>query len=110
MITKMQQRQDQMEDLGRVQSLLIKLQAVFQLPKQLRAAVDQGAIELAVEKNADVAGLLRNYGHKVSSLTSLATGIVERSFLQECTSVAKSLSVKNTCGILHQNKNKKYTT
>lgn len=59
-----------MEDLSRIRGLLIKLQAVFQLPKQLRAAIDQGAVELAVEKYADVAGLLRNYGHKVDRFLS----------------------------------------
>ena len=63
--TKLQQRHDQMEDLSRVRGLLLKLQAVFQLPKQLRAAIEQGAIEIAVNKYADVAGLLKAYGHKV---------------------------------------------
>ena len=67
--TKLQDRHDQMEDLSRVRGLLIKLQAVFQLPKQLRAAIDQGATEIAVEKYADVAGLLKAYGHKVRTLS-----------------------------------------
>lgn len=63
--SKLQERHDQMEDLTRVRALLIKLQAVFHLPKQLRAAIDQGAVEIAVDKYADVAGLLKVYGHKV---------------------------------------------
>lgn len=63
--SKLQERHDQMEDLSRVRGLLVKLQAVFQLPRQLRAAIDQGAFEIAVEKYADVAGLLKAYGHKV---------------------------------------------
>lgn len=51
--------------LSSCRELLIKLQAVFQLPKQLRVAIDQGAIEIAADKYADVAGILKHYGHKV---------------------------------------------
>ena len=68
MTTELQERHDQMEDLSRVRGLLLKLQAVFQLPKQLRAAIDQGTVEIAVDKYADVAGLLKAYGHKVCLL------------------------------------------
>lgn len=40
-------------------------QGVFDLPKKLRAAIDHGAYEVAVESYADVAPLFKKYGHKV---------------------------------------------
>ena len=43
----------------------MKLQGVFDLHKRLRKAIDQGAIEIAVDSYADAAPLLRKYGHKV---------------------------------------------
>ena len=49
-----------------VRALLAKLQAVFDLPRRLRTAIDQGAIEIAVNSYADAAPLLKRYGHKVS--------------------------------------------
>ena len=48
-----------------MRSLLFKLQAVFDLPKRLQVAIDQGALELAVNSYADAAPLLKQYGHKV---------------------------------------------
>ena len=48
-----------------VRALLAKLQAVFDLPRRLRTAIDQGAIEIAVNSYADAAPLLKRYGHKV---------------------------------------------
>ena len=48
-----------------VRELLAKLQAVFDLPRRLRTAIDRGALELAVGYYADAAPLLRRYGHKV---------------------------------------------
>lgn len=48
-----------------VRELLAKLQAVFDLPRRLRTAIDRGARELAVGYYADAAPLLHRYGHKV---------------------------------------------
>ena len=48
-----------------VQTLLGKLQAVFELPRRLHAAIDNGALEIAVGTYADAEPLLRRYGHKV---------------------------------------------
>ena len=76
--TKLQERHNQMEDLSRVRGLLMKLQVVFQLPKQLRAAIEQGAIEIAVHKYADVASLLKAYGHKVC-----APPVIKHTLLRE---------------------------
>ena len=49
-----------------MRSLLFKLQAVFNLPKRLKVAIEQGALELAVNSYADAAPLLKRYGHKVT--------------------------------------------
>lgn len=51
-----------------VRALLAKLQAVFDLPRKLRAAIDQGAFEVAADCYADAAPLLKKYGHKVGML------------------------------------------
>jgi vacuolar protein sorting-associated protein 51 len=56
-----------------VRRLLVKLQAVFNLPKRLRTAIDQGAVEIAVNAYADAAPLLKRNGHKVSLLASKLT-------------------------------------
>ncbi|KAK9813244.1 hypothetical protein WJX72_011382 [[Myrmecia] bisecta] len=62
--SKLQLRRDHIEELNQVRGLLFKLQAVFDLPKRLRAALDQGAVEIAVNSYADAAPLLKRYGHK----------------------------------------------
>ena len=51
--------------LSQVRALLAKLQAVFDLPRKLRAAIDRGAFEVAADCYADAAPLLKKYGHKV---------------------------------------------
>jgi len=48
-----------------VKVLLGKVQAVFDLPRRLHAAIDHGALEIAVATYADAEPLLRRYGHKV---------------------------------------------
>ena len=53
-----------------MRSLLFKLQAVFNLPKRLKVAIDNGALELAVNSYADAAPLLKRYGHKVTTPSS----------------------------------------
>ena len=53
--------------------LLAKLQAVFNLPQRLQAALDAGAVELAVDYYADAAPLLKRYRHKVGSLGDACT-------------------------------------
>ena len=63
-------------------------QGVFDLPRKLRAAIDRGALEVAVDSYADVAPLLRKYGHKVgagrpaasSALWPLCSGSFRASF------------------------------
>ena len=62
---KLQHRQEQVEELSAVRLLLHKLQAVFDLPRKLRAAIDRQAYEVAVDSYADAAPLLTKYGHKV---------------------------------------------
>lgn len=52
--------------LLQVRGLVLKLQAVFDLPKRLHTALQQGAIEIAVSAYADAAPLLKRYGHKVA--------------------------------------------
>ena len=39
-------------------------QAVFDLPRKLRAALERGAYEVAADAVADAAPLLKKYGHK----------------------------------------------
>ena len=51
-----------------VRGLLFKLQAIFDLPKRLHTALEQGAVEIAVNAFADAAPLLKRYGHKVPVL------------------------------------------
>lgn len=67
MNTRLQLRRDQIEELGAVKGLLAKLQAVFDLPRRLRAALEQGALEVAADVYADAAPLLKRYGHKVGA-------------------------------------------
>jgi hypothetical protein len=49
-------------------------QGVFDLPKKLRAAIDRGAYDVAVESFAEVAPLLKKYGHKVRAGWLLGSG------------------------------------
>ena len=55
-----------------MRGLLFKLQAIFDLPKRLHSALEQGAVEIAVNAFAEVAPLLKRYGHKVSLYLSFA--------------------------------------
>ena len=55
-----------------MRGLLFKLQAIFDLPKRLHTALEQGAVEIAVNAFADAAPLLKRYGHKVPVLLGLA--------------------------------------
>ena len=50
---------------SQVRGLLWKLQAVFDLPRRLHSAIDNGAYEVAVKSYADAEPLLKRYGHKV---------------------------------------------
>ncbi len=50
---------------SQVRGLLFKLQAIFDLPKRLHTALEQGAVEIAVDAFAEAAPLLKRYGHKV---------------------------------------------
>jgi hypothetical protein len=63
--SKLQLRRDQIEELSQVKNLLTKLQAVFDLPRRLRSALDREAFEVAADAYADAAPLLKKYGHKV---------------------------------------------
>ena len=64
--------------VAQVRGLLFKLQAIFDLPKRLHTALEQGAVEIAVNAFAEAAPLLKRYGHKVpiqSSYHSLRIGL-----------------------------------
>lgn len=63
--SKLQLRRDQMDEFSSVRELLVRLQVVFDLPKRLRAAIERGAFELAVDHFSEARDLLRVYGHKV---------------------------------------------
>lgn len=65
--SRLNQRHQEMEDLSDIRALLVKLQAVFELPQRLRFAQQQGAIELAADKYSEVSELLKIYGHKVAN-------------------------------------------
>lgn len=65
--SKLQQRRDHIEDLNRVRSLLRKMQAVFDLPRKLRVALDNDALEIAVQQYAAAAPVLKKYGHQVGA-------------------------------------------
>ena len=60
--TKLQARQDKMEELHAVQQLLRKLQAVFDLPKRMRAALEEDVLDTAVSFYAEAQPLLKKYG------------------------------------------------
>ncbi|GFH25320.1 uncharacterized protein HaLaN_23260 [Haematococcus lacustris] len=62
--TKLQKRQDRMEELHRVQLLLKKLQAVFELPKRMRAALEEDVLDTAVSYYAEAQPLLQKYGNR----------------------------------------------
>lgn len=66
--SKLQLRRDQIEELSQVKNLLTKLQAVFDLPRRLRTALNRGALDIAADAYADAAPLLKRYGHKVCKL------------------------------------------
>ncbi|GFH06630.1 uncharacterized protein HaLaN_01294, partial [Haematococcus lacustris] len=62
--TKLQKRQDRMEELHRVQLLLKKLQAVFELPRRMRAALEEDVLDTAVSYYAEAQPLLQKYGNR----------------------------------------------
>lgn len=62
---RLDKRQQQIEELSDTRLLLRRLQAVYELPKKIRAALDSGKLEVAVDAHADVLPLLRAHGHKV---------------------------------------------
>ncbi len=74
--SKLQLRRDQIEELSQVKNLLTKLQAVFDLPRRLRTALDRGALDIAADAYADAAPLLKRYGHKVCLPVSVWLPIV----------------------------------
>ncbi|KAL6774175.1 hypothetical protein ACKKBG_A24035 [Auxenochlorella protothecoides x Auxenochlorella symbiontica] len=61
---RLDKRQQQIEELSDTRLLLRRLQAVYELPKKIRAALDSGKLEVAVDAHADVLPLLRAHGHK----------------------------------------------
>ncbi|KAJ9510063.1 hypothetical protein QJQ45_011702 [Haematococcus lacustris] len=88
--TKLQKRQDRMEELHRVQLLLKKLQAVFELPKRMRAALEEDVLDTAVSYYAEAQPLLQKYGNRgtfkqiavdsdnVAKELSQASGVLKR--------------------------------
>ena len=62
---KLARRQAQVADLNEVQALLAKLEAVFQLPARLRAAVDAKSYALAVDSYIGASPVLKRAGYKV---------------------------------------------
>eukprot|EP00878_Enallax_costatus_P022689 GHUV01024090.1.p1 GENE.GHUV01024090.1~~GHUV01024090.1.p1 ORF type:complete len:280 (+),score=106.22 GHUV01024090.1:357-1196(+) len=61
---KLLKRRQHIEELNRVQNLLNKLQAVFDLPSRMRAALEEDALHSAVAYYAEALPLLRKYGHR----------------------------------------------
>ncbi len=61
---KLQKRRDHIEELQQVQALLAKLQAVFELPKRMKAALEEDALGTAVDFYAEALPLLKKYGHR----------------------------------------------
>lgn len=51
---------------------------MFDLPRRLHAAIDNGAYEIAVRSYADAEPLLKRYGYKVSGSLSMNWWCVER--------------------------------
>ena len=56
---KLQKRRQHTEELGHVQALLAKLQTVFDLPRRMRAALEQGALGASVAYYAEALPLLQ---------------------------------------------------
>ncbi|KAF5829573.1 Vps51/Vps67-domain-containing protein [Dunaliella salina] len=61
---KLQCRQESMQELHRVQDLLQKLQVVFDLPKRMRAALEDDVMDSAVGFYAEALPLLKKFGHR----------------------------------------------
>ncbi|GLI70392.1 hypothetical protein VaNZ11_015174 [Volvox africanus] len=59
---KLQQRRESMEQLYKVQRMLRKLQTVFELPRKMRAALEEDALDTAVGLYAEAQPLLHKYG------------------------------------------------
>ncbi len=62
---RLKERRAHIDSLQRVRSLLAKLQAVFDLPVKMRAALDIGAIEVMVQQYTEVRPVLVAFQHKV---------------------------------------------
>uniref|UniRef100_A0A383VMJ6 Vacuolar protein sorting-associated protein 51 homolog n=1 Tax=Tetradesmus obliquus TaxID=3088 RepID=A0A383VMJ6_TETOB len=61
---KLLKRRQQVEELNRVQNLLTRLQAVFDLPGRMQAALEEDALGAAVGFYSEALPLLRKYGHR----------------------------------------------
>lgn len=61
---KLQRRRDHIEELNKVQGVLRKLQAVFDLPKKMRAALEQDILDSAVSFYAEALPLLKKHGNR----------------------------------------------
>lgn len=60
---RLQERRANIDNLQRVRSLLTKLQAVFDLPLKMGAALDIGAVEVAVQQYTTVRPVLMRFSH-----------------------------------------------
>ncbi|KAG1671022.1 hypothetical protein FOA52_014266 [Chlamydomonas sp. UWO 241] len=83
MADRLEARAAEARELSRVQALLRRLHAVFELPRRMRAAVQADALEAAVSFYSDARPLLRKYGARPSFRTVCA----------EADAVAKDVAV-----------------
>jgi hypothetical protein len=96
---KLERRQEEIEELNAVRSLLHKLQGVFDLPRRLRAAIEREAFEVAADAYADAAPLLKQYGHKVGGwLVCVGWGRLWVGHVTESSSFPAPCVTVLTCG------------
>uniref|UniRef100_A0A061QG84 Vacuolar protein sorting-associated protein 51 homolog n=1 Tax=Tetraselmis sp. GSL018 TaxID=582737 RepID=A0A061QG84_9CHLO len=104
---KLQQRRDHIEELNRVRSLLKKMQAMFNLPRKLRAALDNDALEVAVEHYASARPVLERFGQQgafrsvAAETTELSHEVVaalKKRLLSRKDDVAECIKLLSTMG------------
>lgn len=75
---RLRSQQLHLEEYNRMQLLLHKLKAIFQVPYKIEKAIDNGAIDIAAETYAEIAPLLRSYGDRAAIRTLAETVYILR--------------------------------
>jgi hypothetical protein len=86
----LEQHQASIMDLKDTRELLHQLQVLLDIPRKLRAAINQGAYDIAADTYADVAPVLKKHGHR-KALVKVAAE-VEKCRAEAATYLRKQLN------------------